>query len=1016
MPNEGWNIGYYLTGTDLSEGIRGNISQIERALPTTKDTEVFVLWDQAKNATADGKTSFSYPSGGGQQPAWNTTGIAKLSSNPSSSDIVQTFFNGIDATVKKNSGTFPVFSEFLDDKNKTLAKKNQNALFFGSHGAGILGGFNTADTLYSTVTVNANLDIKGLKPLLDARLSTTKYDIIAFDECLMGAIEVAYELRGRTDFVVASQEVVPGNGNNYINAFKGISNATTPSAFATQLVNAYTGEYSKEKRNTLSAIELSKLSALAAALKSFSDECVKITDSSQWTSIGTAARNSTNYKYEYMHDLGQFLKNITKIPTLPTAVIDAAKAAIDALGKSVIAKTTGDPGTKALSSDGLTIILPATTQELKEVFEGGDQNTFLAKYREEAPEFMAATNWDKFLSAFLEKANITNADTPTSTKITQPDAGSRSISKSSVSNASSGNSTSASSFLSVNEELISLTDDATNLAVQEYSLASLSGLLSSELSFQLNPGYGSEGKVSLVLVRRTEGTADQILASISGNPTTSLELKLPTGIAIDDNTLLQVVTENELINYDLKFTLASGIPFLSTSGSNPSTAIAIDSDVFSSGNFLTSQTPEKWFKFTTARTVSEIPEDINLYSTGENSYFNLDIYATNPDGSLFAEPITDSSGTENIGITFQPNSDSIYYIKVSSKTADLQTSNLDFSLISSQSPTGDGLPTISGLTPEDKEGGDGLVNNSASLANISAFISLKNDNISDYGYYDPRNPATLYSWKTGALSPSATGAIDSEIAYQASNSANVKDFYSIFSTTEAKSVGSSTVINASVKGLQSFGIYATQKDGTILRSQDANGSITNVGNNTLATLGDSLEVSISSGIFQTNVPTSTKSKIDLQVANIGAYTKELLTYQVDGITGGLVVNGRYIDPTDKDYARYAVERASSDTNKSFVGSFASTNTSWELEGEKLYGTIILTNTDAASFLANNPMNQQNQANQNAWFSLGSANPDGLSHFTSLGNNTYGFEDTWGGGSKDFNDLVFNMSSSQVNLV
>jgi hypothetical protein len=93
-----------------------------------------------------------------------------------------------------------------------------------------------------------------------------------------------------------------------------------------------------------------------------------------------------------------------------------------------------------------------------------------------------------------------------------------------------------------------------------------------------------------------------------------------------------------------------------------STAVDIDSDIFFSGNFLTSQTPEKWFKYTTARTVSKNIENnepsfenIELYSTSEDGNFSIDIYATDADGVLIADPIADSFGTEYAGATFPLN-------------------------------------------------------------------------------------------------------------------------------------------------------------------------------------------------------------------------------------------------------------------------------------------------------------------------------------------------------------------------
>ena len=42
-----------------------------------------------------------------------------------------------------------------------------------------------------------------------------KIDIIAFDACLMADIEVAYTLQPYADYLVSSQETVPGPGFNY---------------------------------------------------------------------------------------------------------------------------------------------------------------------------------------------------------------------------------------------------------------------------------------------------------------------------------------------------------------------------------------------------------------------------------------------------------------------------------------------------------------------------------------------------------------------------------------------------------------------------------------------------------------------------------------------------------------------------------------------------------------------------------------------------------------------------------
>ena len=56
-------------------------------------------------------------------------------------------------------------------------------------------------------------------------------------------------------------------------------------------------------------------------------------------------------------------------------------------------------------------------------------------------------------------------------------------------------------------------------------------------------------------------------------------------------------------------------------------------------------------------------------------------------------------------------------------------------------------------------------------------------------------------------------------------------------------------------------------------------------------------------------------------------------------------------------------------------------------------------------------NPQNQANGDihAYFNYIGANTDNFDHFKLLGANKFGVEDLYGGGDKDFNDIVFQLN-------
>jgi len=101
-----------------------------------------------------------------------------------------------------------------------------------------------------------------------------KFDIIDFDACLMGMIEIAYEMRNVVDFMVASEETEPGQGIPYRDAMRVLKKnpEITPCSLAKAMVSTYVKSYAfggsqTSKRNlgdsvTNSAYDLSKIAPL----------------------------------------------------------------------------------------------------------------------------------------------------------------------------------------------------------------------------------------------------------------------------------------------------------------------------------------------------------------------------------------------------------------------------------------------------------------------------------------------------------------------------------------------------------------------------------------------------------------------------------------------------------------------------------------------------------------------------------------------------------------------------------
>jgi Domain of unknown function (DUF4114) len=51
-----------------------------------------------------------------------------------------------------------------------------------------------------------------------------------------------------------------------------------------------------------------------------------------------------------------------------------------------------------------------------------------------------------------------------------------------------------------------------------------------------------------------------------------------------------------------------------------------------------------------------------------------------------------------------------------------------------------------------------------------------------------------------------------------------------------------------------------------------------------------------------------------------------------------------------------------------------------------------------------------------YFNYVAANADGFDHIKYLGANKFGFEDTFGGGDKDYNDLIFKVEANVTSMI
>lgn len=136
-----------------------------------------------------------------------------------------------------------------------------------------------------------------------------------------------------------------------------------------------------------------------------------------------------------------------------------------------------------------------------------------------------------------------------------------------------------------------------------------------------------------------------------------------------------------------------------------------------------------------------------------------------------------------------------------------------------------------------------------------------------------------------------------------------------------------------------------------------------------------------------------------QVANEADYDNTFGLYVVED-EGGTVLDpltGNRIAPGEAGYAQAAIQRTVLQTGEDEMGSV-------QLASGVLLAPYIIADGTMAEFVANNPTNQAG-GQTFAYFTFLGANPDGVDHARLLGDNLFGFEDWFGGGDRDYNDIV-----------
>jgi hypothetical protein len=283
-----------------------------------------------------------------------------------------------------NTGDPDILAGFIRESIRAYPAANY-ALIISDHGASWpgVGGDESAD--HDVLTLE-ELDQAIGQGLADGGVD--KLDLLGFDACLMATYEVASTMAPLADRLLASQELEPGHGWNYISLEAAYRGATVDE-LGSALIEGFRSQAVKEETEneiTLSLIDLTQMDVVDEALTTFATALTDRVDGIA-PSVGRTLAETLGFgtnpdpRYDvHMKDLA-ILAGEIGVDALDVA--DEADALVRAINDAIVDKVDGQA---TRGATGLSIYFPP---------EGALYNDAYAAVAEE-------TGWADFLGAYYQ--------------------------------------------------------------------------------------------------------------------------------------------------------------------------------------------------------------------------------------------------------------------------------------------------------------------------------------------------------------------------------------------------------------------------------------------------------------------------------------------------------------------------------------------------------------------------------------------------------------------------------------
>lgn len=264
-------------------------------------------------------------------------------------------------------------------------------------------------------------DALSLSDVIGALSGSGGVDILTYDGCTIGMVEIAYQLAFvqknmgvNVNYLVASEEYIPGTGYAYNNILAEMNSMSdlSPAAVAKMMADVYAACYSPHGQAKgsstvgLSVIDLPKILPIAPVIHSLVDILKQglALDYSHAHDMIAKARGAGNLGWSLNGwddriDFGMFLKTLAQISPDP-AVQSLCTQAFGIITDAVYAANT--PALSSAGAYGLGTWFPSSSRSLGNANTGGGFDV-IAEYSD-AFAYADDSGWLSFLSAFWGKA------------------------------------------------------------------------------------------------------------------------------------------------------------------------------------------------------------------------------------------------------------------------------------------------------------------------------------------------------------------------------------------------------------------------------------------------------------------------------------------------------------------------------------------------------------------------------------------------------------------------------------